>query len=230
MRPASNDFLDVAYPGGRAAIADNALCAEVRFVADFSDGSRVWLAECPLRDPLLTAEEQRPFEAPVPLSTPIGQPLDSTAARTEHVSATLASTSGPVPADDSSRPPQKRTRDAVQADGINRTKAQPRTMKRRDKPKPAARFENDFSLAVIPQRKGEPLRLTIEPELQSLLKRIIQAGGSIPRTMLRKDKTDTFQPEKLLRSQTAQTLVKTGLLGSQRNGRTTVFWAKSQAD
>ena len=110
------------------------------------------------------------------------------------------------------------------------TKARPQTTKRRDKPRGGARFENDFSLAVIPQRKGEPLRLNIEPELQSLVKRIIAAGGNIPRTKLRQGKTDTFQPEKLLRSQTAQALVKAGLLGSQRNGRTTVFWAKSQAD
>lgn len=110
------------------------------------------------------------------------------------------------------------------------SKARMQTPKRRDRPKPRARFENDFSLAVIPQRKGEPLRLTIEPELQSLLKRIIAAGGNIPRTKLRQDKTDTFQPEKLLRSQTAQAVVKAGLLGSQRKGRTTVFWAKSAAD
>ena len=90
MRRASNDFLEVAFPGASVAIADNALCAEVRFVADFPDGSRVWLADCPRRDPLLTAEEQRPFEAPGPLSTPIGQSLDSIATRAEHVSATLA--------------------------------------------------------------------------------------------------------------------------------------------
>jgi len=65
MRPASNDFLDVVFPGARAAIADDALCAEVRFVADFADGSRVWLADCPRRDPILTAEEQQPLGAPV---------------------------------------------------------------------------------------------------------------------------------------------------------------------
>ena len=57
-RPAPNDFLDVAFPGARTAIADNALCAEVRFVINFTDGSRVWLADCPRRDPLLTPGEQ----------------------------------------------------------------------------------------------------------------------------------------------------------------------------
>lgn len=85
-------------------------------------------------------------------------------------------------------------------------------------------------MAVIPQPKGELLRLTIEPELRSLLKRIIEAGGDIPRTELRKGKTDTFPPEKLLRSEAAKTLLKAGLLGSQRNGRTTVFWARARAD
>ena len=68
--PASNEVLERMSPGASAAIADDALCAEIRFVADFSDVSRVWLADCPRRDPLLTAEEQRPFEAPVPISTP----------------------------------------------------------------------------------------------------------------------------------------------------------------
>src|SRR5262245_6069229 len=40
------------------AIADKALCAEVRFLVDFEDGSRVWLAECTLRPPSLTLSEQ----------------------------------------------------------------------------------------------------------------------------------------------------------------------------
>ena len=99
-----------------------------------------------------------------------------------------------------------------------------------NKPDCGARYENDFSVAVIYQRKGEPLRLTIEPELRSLVKRIIAAGGNIPRIELRKDKTDTFQPEKLLRSKTAKSLLKAGLLGCQRTGRTTVFWAKIQVN
>jgi hypothetical protein len=94
----------------------------------------------------------------------------------------------------------------------------------------AARLNEDCSVATIPQRRGEARRLGIEPELQALLKRIIAAGGTIPRIKLRQGKTDTFQPEKLLRSQTAQALLKAGLLGSQKNGRTTVFWAKTVTD
>lgn len=124
---------------------------------------------------------------------------------------------------DKSAPPQGQSKSAE-------PKAKATKVKAIDKPKGGARFENDFSLAVIPRQKGEPLLLTIEPEFQSLLKRIIAAGGNIPRTKLRQGKTDTFQPEKYLRSQTAQALVKAGLVGKQRKGRTTVFWAKSQAD
>jgi hypothetical protein len=99
-----------------------------------------------------------------------------------------------------------------------------------DKPNPHARFERDFSIVVIPQPKGEPLSVAIEPELQSLLKRIIEAGGRIPRTALRKGKSDTFQPEKLLCSQAAKAIMKARLLGRTTKGRTTVFWAKVEAD
>lgn len=90
MRPVSGGFLDVLVPGARAAIDNMALGAEVRFVADFPDGSRVWLADWPRRDPLLTAEEQRPFEVPGTISAPASQPLHSLASGTEHVSALLA--------------------------------------------------------------------------------------------------------------------------------------------
>jgi len=132
-----------------------------------------------------------------------------------------------------SRAPQNQSerQEFIQDQGavIRHTKRRARTTERRDKPNRCAHFENNFSLAVIPQRKGEPLRLTVELELRSLVKRIIEAGGSIPRTELRKE-TDTFQPEKLLRSKTAKAIVKAGLLGSQRTGRTTVFWAKVRAD
>lgn len=93
-----------------------------------------------------------------------------------------------------------------------------------------AHFNADFSVAVVPQPKGEPLGLTVEPELQKLVQRIITAGGRLPRTKLRKDKTDSYQPEKLLRSKVARKLVKAGLLGMTKTGRTTVFRAKHRAD
>ena len=95
-----------------------------------------------------------------------------------------------------------------------------------EKPNALARFENDFSLAVIPQRKGEPLPIAIEEELQKLLKRIAEAGGRIARTKLCKDKPDGYQPEKLLRSKIAKALMDADLLGSKTTGRTTVFWLK----
>jgi hypothetical protein len=104
-----------------------------------------------------------------------------------------------------------------------------RTEKRRDKPNLRAHFDNDFSVAVFPQGKGEPFYLTVEPELRSLVKHIMEAGGQIPRTELRMNKPVTYQPEKLLRSRTAKAIVAAGLLGYQRRGRTAVFWAKSQA-
>ena len=46
-RPASGSFWEELVPGLRASTADEALCAEVRFVARFLDGSSVWLADCP---------------------------------------------------------------------------------------------------------------------------------------------------------------------------------------
>ena len=92
---------------------------------------------------------------------------------------------------------------------------------------PIARFEKDFSMAIIVRPKRDSLHLVIEPELRTLVKRIIDAGGFIPRTLLRKDKSDPYQPEKLLRSKTATAVVKAGLLGTQKNGRTSIFWAKA---
>jgi hypothetical protein len=59
----STDFLEVMCPGIRANAAERALCAEVRFVVEFGDGSRAWLADCPSREPLLTPGEQWPKAA-----------------------------------------------------------------------------------------------------------------------------------------------------------------------
>ena len=53
------------------------------------------------------------------------------------------------------------------------------------RPKPVARFESDFSVAIIPGNAGNEIALTIEPELQALVKRIVDAGGNLPRTRLR---------------------------------------------
>jgi len=95
--------------------------------------------------------------------------------------------------------------------------------------KSVARFENDFSVAIIPQSNGKEKSVTVEPELQDLIKRVINAGGHLPRTKLRKDKSDTYQPEKFLSSEVAKTLIKAKLLGKNKSGRTTVFWAKLSA-
>jgi hypothetical protein len=96
-------------------------------------------------------------------------------------------------------------------------------------PKQVARFEDDFSIAVIPQKGRADVLLTIENELRDLIKKIVAAGGRQPRTKLRSDKLDTYQPEKLLKSKIAKSLTKAGLLGTSKAGRTTVFWAKPHA-
>ena len=105
--------------------------------------------------------------------------------------------------------------------------------------KPVARFVNDFQLAVIPPRsKGKELNLSIEAELRTLIKEIVTAGGSLSRTtaiqMFKtkhgKANSENYQPEKLLRSKIAKTLIKAGLLGTDKASRTSVFWAKVQAD
>jgi hypothetical protein len=95
--------------------------------------------------------------------------------------------------------------------------------------KPVARFEKEFSVAIISKKDGKEIALTIEPELQALVKKIVDAGGNLPRTTLRSGKSDTYQPEKLLKSKIAQSLIKAGLLGTNKSGRTTVFWAKQRA-
>jgi hypothetical protein len=92
--------------------------------------------------------------------------------------------------------------------------------------KPVARFENNFSVAMIPQKSGKEEPLTIEQELRDLIEKIIGDGGNMPRTKLRSGKSDTYQPEKLLQSKVAKRLIKAGLLGKSKSGRTTVFWAK----
>ncbi len=83
-------FLALIPPAVWAHSADTAICAEVRFVADFLGGSRLWLAECPAREPLLTAEEQRPFEAPAPVTAPASNRLQSPPPGADHLSAALA--------------------------------------------------------------------------------------------------------------------------------------------
>ncbi|HTX21606.1 MAG TPA: hypothetical protein VMD27_07100 [Candidatus Aquilonibacter sp.] len=93
-------------------------------------------------------------------------------------------------------------------------------------PKPVAKFEDDFSIAVIPKKDGTEDLLTIEKELRDLITKIIAAGGRQPRTKLRSGKLDTYQPEKLLKSKIAKSLIKARLLGTSKYGRTTVFWAK----
>jgi hypothetical protein len=91
-----------------------------------------------------------------------------------------------------------------------------------------ARFEKEFSVAIISKKDGKEIPLTIEPELQALVKKIVDAGGNLPRTTLRSGKSDTYQPEKLLKSEVAKSLIKAGLLGTNKSGRTTVFWAKQR--
>jgi len=95
-------------------------------------------------------------------------------------------------------------------------------------PKPVARFEDDFSIAVIPHKDGTEVLLTVENELRDLIKKIVAAGGMQPRTKLRSGKLDTYQPEKLLKSKVATSLIKARLLGTSKSGRTTVFWAKQR--
>jgi len=108
-----------------------------------------------------------------------------------------------------------------------KNKRQQRTQKR--PAKPVARFENDYSVAMIPKKSGKETPLTIEPELLALIKKIITAGGNLPRTQLRNGKSDTYQPEKLLMSKAAKALIKAKLLGTNKSGRITVFWAKQRA-
>ena len=96
-------------------------------------------------------------------------------------------------------------------------------------PKPVARFENEFSVAIIPKRNGQEIPLTIEAELQNLIIKIISGGGNVPRTKLRSGKSDTYQPEKLLVSKIAKQLINARLLGKIKSGRTVVFWAKQHA-
>ena len=119
--------------------------------------------------------------------------------------------------------------------GVENVPAQPTIPKRaRPKkarqPKPVARFENDFSVALIPQKNGKEKPITIEPELLALIMKIITAGGNMPRTKLRKGKSDSYQPEKLLMSKAAKSLIKAKLLGTNKTGRATVFWAKQRAE
>jgi len=91
--------------------------------------------------------------------------------------------------------------------------------------KPVARIKEDFSMAYVPRGVREEMPITIEPELGSLIKKIVDAGGSLPRTKLREHKP-AFRPEKLFESKNAKKLIKARLIGVTKNGRTRVFWAK----
>lgn len=96
-------------------------------------------------------------------------------------------------------------------------------------PKTIARFENDFTIAVIPRKNGKVSRLTVEEELRKLVKEIVQAGGNKPRTELRRGKSPSWQPDKLLTSKTATELMKVRLLGKEKNGRTVIYSACESA-
>ncbi|MEI8290681.1 MAG: hypothetical protein WCH99_14530 [Verrucomicrobiota bacterium] len=59
VRTPEAGFLEaLVSPEARLAYADEVLCAEVRYHVRFADDSRVWLTDCPLRQPLLTPGEQ----------------------------------------------------------------------------------------------------------------------------------------------------------------------------
>ena len=118
---------------------------------------------------------------------------------------------------------------------LNPRKGQARRLRQQ---KAVARFENDYKAAVIPSKKnGKELNLSLELELQTLVKEIISAGGKLSRkdaiqkfiTKHGKTNSENYQPEKLLRSKIAKALIKAGLLGTDKV-RTTTFWAKERAD
>ncbi|MEI6195148.1 MAG: hypothetical protein WCS42_12545 [Verrucomicrobiota bacterium] len=95
--------------------------------------------------------------------------------------------------------------------------------------KPVARFENNYTVALIPRKDGKETAMTIEPELLGFLRKIFASGGIVPRTKLRNEISDNYQPEKLLMSKVAKALIKAKLVGSNKSGRTTVYWAKEFA-
>ena len=75
----------------------------------------------------------------------------------------------------------------------------------------------------------EALPFDHRPMSGKLVKEIIQAGGNKPRTELRKRKSSSWQPEKLLESKTAKALIKAGLSGkNEESGRTVVYWAREK--
>ena len=187
-------------------------CAQVRFLVTFEDQTHIWLTDCLRRAPQNQGERLE-FDSDPERNS---KDLDTMKTGQALVLATVQSVD--------------RKSDQVLSSVQKLTGLAGEQALTRDKPYRGAQLEKDFSLAVIPQGKGEPLRLAIEPELQSLLKRIVEAGGSLPRTTLRKSKTDTYQPEKLLCSETAKALMKAGLLGRQLTGRTSVFWAKVRVE
>jgi len=95
---------------------------------------------------------------------------------------------------------------------------------KKHQPKPVARFENDYGIAIIPGKKGIERRLTIERELQSFIKTIIAAGGSLSRLKLREGKPENYRPEKMLDSKNAKVILRKGLIRKERSGRTTTYW------
>ena len=98
------------------------------------------------------------------------------------------------------------------------------------RPKLVARFENDYTVAVIPQKSGKETSLTIETELQELIKKIVKAGGKLPLTKLREGKPTNYRPDKMLNYQNGQALLKAALFGKTRSGRTSTYWAKPTAN
>jgi hypothetical protein len=105
-------------------------------------------------------------------------------------------------------------------------------------PKPLARFEKDYTIAVIPPKKiGKEFNWNIESELWTLVKEIVAAGGRLSRQDAIKQFTikhgkgnsENYQPEKLLQSKTAKALIKAGLIGTDKLARTSTFWVKERA-
>jgi hypothetical protein len=127
-------------------------------------------------------------------------------------------------------PPAKAFRPVLLTDYQIQQARQPHKKTKTRRPKLVARFENDYTVAVIPQKSGKETPLTIETELQEFIKKIVKAGGKLPLTKLREGKPTNYRPDKMLNSQNARALLKTGLFGKTRSGRTSTYWAKQTAN
>lgn len=109
-------------------------------------------------------------------------------------------------------------------------------------PRPAkshARFESEYSIAVIHDGSGNKATKAVPRGLRKMIQEIMKSNGQITRQLLINrlrpagmNQKSNYQPDKLFKSsKIAQALQKVGLIGKNKeSGNEVIYWAKIESE